>query len=81
MFFLVFAAVAAFGKAAVLSDDFFAAAAIFAVNLITIFPELYKILILYNSLYRLTTVFIPLSGSTAARFHSPLTAHWTAKPA
>ena len=44
MLFLVFAAVAAFGKAAVLSDDFFAAAAIFAVNLITIHPELYKIL-------------------------------------
>lgn len=81
MLFLVFVAIAVFDKAAVLSDDFFAAAAIFAVNLITIRPELYKILILYNSLYRLTAVFIPLSGLTAARFHSPLTAHWTAKPA
>ena len=44
MLFLVFAAVAAFGKAAVLLDDFIAAPAIFAVNLITIHPELYKIL-------------------------------------
>lgn len=44
MLFLVFVAIAVFDKAAVLSDDFFAAAAVFTVILKSIYPELYKIL-------------------------------------